>query len=141
VIGSRPGLEERYDADEYLVLDDDVRIVRVGPSLEARFGPFTGHVLWERLPGAQELYGPCFDEARRTGRSTELAVFYGAQLERLRATPGFEGLTVRVTSIRDLDVRTVETLAASLRAMESELAARASGPPGSPALSSPRALP
>lgn len=133
---------ERGDATaSYVVLDHDDRIVRVGPDLYDRFGPFVGQVIWQRIPGAEPLYGPYFDEARETGLPVETTVFYAAELKRLRATPSSGELTVHIDPIRGLDVRTLESLAESLRTMERELAARASGPPDPPALASPQARP
>ena len=129
------------DMVEYVVLDVDDLIVGVGPGLYDRVGPFVGQVLWQRIPGAEELYRPYFDEARRTGRPLEFTVFYAAELKRLRATPIGEELTVHIRRIRSLDVRTLETLAESLRTIESALAAPTFGRPGQPALASPQALP
>jgi hypothetical protein len=125
----------------YVVLDADDRIVRVGPGLYDRFGPFVGQVIWQRIPGAEPLYGPHFDEARTTGLPVETTVYYAAELKRLRATPSGSELTVHIDPIRGLDVRTLESLAESLRTMEHELAARAPGPHDPRALASPRARP
>lgn len=129
------------DGDDYVLLDPEDRIVRVGPALDAAMGPFVGHSLWERLPGAQSVYGPHFDEARRTGETVELTVFYAAELKRIRATPVGAELAVHVTRVRTLDVTSLGTLAASLREMTSELGARASSRPDRPAPASLRALP
>jgi hypothetical protein len=136
-----PAEDTRADRDDYIVLDAENRIVRVGPALHAAMSPFLGHVLWERLPGAEPLYSPHFDEARRTGAPVEFTVFYAAELKTIRATPVGEDLAVHVTRIRQLEVTTLGTLAASLRAMSSELAAPASEPPDRPAAASLRALP
>ena len=136
-----PTGEREAVAASYVVLDHDDRIVRVGPGLYERFGPFVGQVIWQRLPGAEPLYGPHFDEARLTGQSVETTVFYAAELKHLRATPSGAELTVHIDPIRGLDVRTLESLAESLRTMESELAARAYVPPDPPALASLPARP
>jgi hypothetical protein len=127
--------------DDYVLLDPEDRIVRVGPALDAAMGPFVGQSLWERLPGAQPVYGPRFDEARRTGETVEFTVFYAAQLKRIRATPVGAELVVHVTRIRELDVTSLGTLAASLREMTSELTDPRPGPPDRPAPASLRALP
>lgn len=50
--------------DAYVVLDDHDRIVHVSSALHSDVGHWAGHVLWDHLPGAREVYGPCFDEAR-----------------------------------------------------------------------------
>lgn len=132
--------EPQY-GDEYLVLDAEDRIVRVGPGLADAFDPFVGRVLWERLPGAEPLYRPHFDEARRTGRPVEFTVFYASELKHMRATPAGTELAVHVRRLRVLDVTTLGTLATSLREMTSELADRSPAPPDPPARGSLRALP
>ena len=132
---------DRSEADTtaFVVLDADDRILRVGPGLHDRFGAFVGQVLWGRLPGAEPLYGPHFEEARETCRTVEFTVYYAAELKRIRATPGAEDLTIHIWPIGVLDVRTLATLAESLQTMELELSDRASEPPGRPAPASPRA--
>jgi hypothetical protein len=102
------------------VLDADDRIVRVG------------RVLWERLPHAEPLYGPHFDEARRTGQPVEFTVFYAAEFKRIRAIPAGDELPVHVTRLRELGVTTLGTLSASLHAIASELADPSPRPPGRP---------
>ena len=44
--------------DAYLVLDDDDRITHVSARLHDDFGRWIGHVLWEHLPAARDVYGP-----------------------------------------------------------------------------------
>jgi hypothetical protein len=136
-----PKRDPEATATSYVVLDPDDRIVRVGAGLYDRFGPFVGQVIWLRIPGAEPLYGPHFDEARLSGQPVQTTVFYAAELKRLRATPSGRELIVHIDPIRDLDVRTLESLAESLRTMESELAARESVPRDRPALVSPPARP
>jgi hypothetical protein len=138
---SNPADRPEPAGDDYVLLDAEDRIVRVGPALDAAMGPFVGHPLWERLPGAQPLYGPHFEEARRTGETVEFTVFYAAQLKCIRATPIGAELAVHVTRVRTLDVTSLGTLAASLREMTSELADPRPGPPDPPAPASLRALP
>ena len=74
-------------ADTYLVLDDHDRIVSVSPRLHDDLGRWLGHVLWDHLPAAKEIYGPCFDEARASGQSVESVVFYSGRVKRLTAIP------------------------------------------------------
>jgi hypothetical protein len=71
----------------YVVLDELDRIVHVSSSLHAELGPRTGHVRWEHPPGAREIYGPCFTEARMSGPPVEAVVFYSRRLKRLTSDP------------------------------------------------------
>lgn len=68
-------------------------------------------------------------------------IFYGGRLARPRVVPTSESLTVYVTVLRELDVRTHATLAESLRAIEGELAGRESELPDPRSRASLRALP
>jgi hypothetical protein len=116
------------EGEDYLLLDEDDRIVRVGPALFESMSPFVGHVLWERIPHARELYKPHFDEARRAKRVVEFTSFYAAELKRIRAIPFGTDLTVYVERVRRLDVTTLETLEESLRAMTCALERQSSEP-------------
>jgi hypothetical protein len=127
--------------DAYLVLDDDDRIVHVSSRLHDDFGPWVGHVLWERLPAAREVYGPAFDEARTSGHPVESIVFYSGRVKRLTVIPGPDGLAVHVERLAEVDVTSLATLTASLAQIEAELAGRASALHGSPARASLQALP
>ena len=125
----------------YVVLDREDRIVQVGPDLQDQFAPFLGHVLWEHMPDAEPLYGPGFDEARRIGRTVEFAAFYRGRAKQLRAVPSGDTLAVHVERLAELDVRTLGTLAESLRRIEQELSAREREPHDPPAPASLQALP
>lgn len=127
--------------DDYYVLDADDRIVQVSGELHTRLDPFLGHTIWEASPGAQPLLGPSFAEARRSGRELELTSFYAGRLATRRIVPAGETLAVHVEVLVNLDVRTLGTLAASLRAIEGALAARRPARPGRRAAGSPQALP
>jgi hypothetical protein len=128
-------------AEDYLILDDEDRIVRVGPALFETMAPFVGHELWERIPHAKELYKPHFDEARGTRRPVEFTSYYAAELKLIRAIPSGSELTVRIERIQQLDVTTLKTLEESLRAMTCSLADRVSAQPGPRAHESLRVLP
>ena len=82
--------------DAYIVLDDEDRITHVSARLHDDFGRWIGHVLWEHLPGARDVYGPTFDEARTSGRPVESVVFYSGRVKRLTVIPGADGLAVHV---------------------------------------------
>jgi hypothetical protein len=127
--------------DAYLVLDDDDRITHVSARLHDDFGRWIGHVLWEHLPGARDVYGPTFDEARTSGSPVESVVFYSGRMKRLTVIPGPDGLAVHVEQLAQVDVTTLATLTASLAQIEAALAGRASGQLDSPARASLRALP
>jgi hypothetical protein len=128
-------------SDGYYVLDGDDRITSVVGNLRATLGPFVGHSVWEASPRAEPLFAPHFSRARETGEVVEFVSFYSRRLTNRRIVPTGETLTVHLTVLRELDVRTLETLTESLRAIEDELADRASGPPGRRALASLQALP
>jgi hypothetical protein len=123
------------------VLDTDDRIVAVRGGLEERLGCFLTHSFWEVSPGAEELFRPHFEEARRTQREVEFTEYYAGTLARRRVVPSGRTLTVYVTPLLELDVRTLTTLAESLRRIEAALAARAPARPAPPAPASLRALP
>ena len=127
--------------DAYLVLDDDDRITHVSARLHDDFGRWIGHVLWEHLPGARDVYGPTFDEARTSGNPVESVVFYSGRMKRLTVIPGPDGLAVHVEQLAQVDVTTLATLTASLAQIEAALAGRASAQPDSPTRASLRALP
>jgi hypothetical protein len=127
--------------DAYLVLDDDDRITHVSARLHDDFGRWIGHVLWEHLPGARDVYGPTFDEARTSGNPVESVVFYSGRMKRLTVIPGPDGLAVHVEQLAQVDITTLATLTASLAQIEAVLAGRASAQPDSPAHASLRALP
>lgn len=127
--------------DAYIVLDEEDRITHVSARLHDDFGRWTGHVLWEHLPGARDVYGPTFAEARASGRPVESVVFYSGRVKRLTVIPGPDGLAVHVERLAQVDVTTLATLTASLAQIEAALAGRASAQPDSPARASLRALP
>lgn len=125
----------------YIVLDDDDRVVYVGADLSETAGKWIGHVLWDHLPQAADVYGPCFEEARAKGHAVECTVFYSGRVKRLIAIPAGDGLAVHVERLAELDVRTLGTLTASLRQIEAELAGRASEQRDRPVHASLQALP
>jgi hypothetical protein len=98
-------------------------------------------VLWDHLPGAREIYGPCFDEARSSGQPVESVVFYSGQVKRLTVIPAADGLAVHVERLAELDVTSLGTLTRSLLQIEAALAGRASGRHDRRAPGSLRALP
>jgi hypothetical protein len=128
-------------ADTYVVLDDDDRIVSVSPRLHDDLSHWLGHVLWDHLPAAKRVYGPCFEDARASGTPVTSVVFYSGRVKRLTAIPASDGLAVHVEVLADLDVTTLGTLTRSLERVEGALAGRAFARPDRPARGSLRALP
>lgn len=136
------GPEEAPPAEAQIVLDEEDRIVRVGKDdVAKRFAAFVGHVLWERLPGAEPLLGPGFDQARTTGRPVTFTTFYAGRVRTYHVVPAGNHLAVTAERGLRVDATTLATLARSLRAIEAELGARAHAPPGRPAPESRQALP
>ena len=107
----------------FFVLDADDCIVQVGEESPRRMARFLGHSLWEYLPQAEFLVRPHFDEARHTEREVEATIFYAGGTLDLRIVPSAGNLAVHSTRRTELNVRTLGTLAESLRLIEAELAA------------------
>lgn len=108
----------------FFVVDADDRIVQVGEEYRESMARFLGHSLWEYLPRAESLFRPHFDEARETGHEVETTVFYAGGTVDLRIVPSAWNLAVHSTRRTELNVRTLGTLAESLRLIEAELTAR-----------------
>jgi hypothetical protein len=109
----------------FFVLDEDDRILQVSEEYHETMGKYLGCSVWEFLPRAEQVLRPHFGEARSTGAVVERTVFYAGGTVDLRIVPSGGSLTVHVSGRTQLDVRTLGTLAASLRKIEAELAARA----------------
>lgn len=112
----------------YFVLDDHDRVVHLSREFHDTRGRGVGHVIWDHLPRAREIYGPFFAEARATGRPVETTIFYAGRLKRLLAIPGGDGLAVHVENLAELDVTSLATLTRSLERLDAVLADRASEP-------------
>lgn len=128
-------------SDLYVVLDGEDRLSYVSAGLQAELGRWIGHVLWDHLPGAREVYGPCFDAARASGEPVEQLVYYSGRVKRLTAIPALDGLAVHVERLATLDVRTLGTLAESLERIAEALGAPEPVRHDSRAPASLRALP
>jgi hypothetical protein len=111
--------------DAGFVVDGEDRIVQVAEEDRETIGRYLGHPLWTYLSGADEVLTPYFDEARASGDLVESTVFYAGGTYDVRVEPSGSTLAVRLTRRTELDVRTLATLAESLRSIEAELAARA----------------
>lgn len=108
----------------FFVLDADDRIVQVGEEYRESMARFLGHSLWEYLPQAELLVRPHLEQARQSGCEVEATVFYAGGTVDLRIVPSAGNLAVHSTRRTELNVRTLGTLAESLRLIEAELAAR-----------------
>lgn len=129
------------EVPRFFVLDAGDRIVQVSERYHENMGRLLGHPLWEYLPRAEFLFRPHLEEARRTGRPVESTIFYAGRTVDLRIVPSGESLTIHPKSRTELNVRTLATLAESLRQIEAELDAREPGRHDQPAPGSLQALP
>jgi hypothetical protein len=127
--------------DTYVVLDDDDRIGHVSAPFHDTMGHWLGHVLWDHLPGAREVYGPHFEDARRTQLPVVALVFYAGRVKRLTIIPAADGLAVHVERLEALDLTTLGTLTRSLERIERVLADPACAQPDRRSPASLRALP
>jgi hypothetical protein len=127
--------------DLRFVVDGDDRIVQVADEHRATMARYLGHPLWIYLPGSESLLTPIFEEARETQEIVESTVFYAGGTVDVRVRPSGTDLAVRLRRRTELNVRTLATLARSLRTIEAELAARERERLDRRALASPRALP
>ena len=125
----------------FFVLDPDDRIVQVSDDYHRSMARFLGHPLWEYIPRAELLFRPHLEAARRTGQEIDTTVFYAGGTLDVRVVPSGLSLTVYTTRRTELNVRTLGTLAESLRSIEEELDARAPALHDRPALASLPALP
>ena len=125
---------------DYYVLDARDRIVHASAGCEW-MRRFLGHEVWECMPLAEIIFRPRFEEARRAAHEVEFRVFYAGALSQIRAVPAGSDLTVFVTHLENLNVRTLATLTASLRRIEAALETQASAPLDLRAPASPQALP
>ena len=123
------------------VVDGKDRIVRVLHADDGKMPRFLGHTVWTYLPGAEPVLEPLFEEARDTGETLEVPVFYAGGTVDASIAPAGRALTVRLTRRTELNVRTLATLARSLRTIEEELSAREPVQRDRPAPASPQALP
>jgi len=124
-----------------IVVDRDDRIVRVDEASRDAAAPYLGHSLWTYLPEARPLLGPYLDEARETADAVESTIFYAGGSVDVRVVPLGACLAVQLERRTELDLSTLGTLAASLRSIEAELAAREHVRRDRPAPASPQALP
>jgi len=100
--------------DPHLVLDEEYRIVEVGPAAQAEYGSLRGQRLWEVFPGSRPLFEPYYEKARTTGQPVEFVQFYNGRVSRLRAVAHGPMLHVNWEKIYRLHTLTLEGLRTSL---------------------------
>jgi hypothetical protein len=127
--------------DLQFVVDGDDGIIQVAEEHRATMARYLGHPLWIYLPGSEAVLSPIFEEARESGSVIESTVFYAGGTVDVRAAPTGATLAVQLRRRTELNVRTLATLARSLRTIEAELAAREHERRDRRAPASPRALP
>lgn len=125
----------------YFVLSPEDEIVHVSEALHGQMGRFVGHSLWVKMPSAELIFRPYFQEARQTGRELEFAAFYAGGTIRMRVVPSGQSLTVYPTRLSELNLRTLATLTESLEKIVSELAAQVPAQVDQPVRGSLQALP
>jgi len=108
----------------YIVLDDQLRIVEVGPAAQAGFGPLCGRRLLDCFAGSRPLFLPYLEEAQRTGRVVEFAQYFDGYVADLKVVPNGRTLTVSWEALQILDFLTLDGLRASLRSVLDTLRAR-----------------
>jgi hypothetical protein len=111
--------------DLRFVVDGEDRVVQVAEESRDTLGRYLGHPLWTYLQGADEILTPYFDEARASGDVVESTVFYAGGTYDVSVEPSGSDLRVQLARRTELDVKTLATLAESLRTIEAQLAARA----------------
>jgi len=97
-----------------IVVDEEFRIVDVGPGAEARFGPLLGRILWECFTGSEHLFRPYYERAWRTGRPEEFVQFYNGFVTRVRAARRGDLLALWWHRLHVIDVLTLDDLGASI---------------------------
>ena len=102
------------EQDQFLVLDDEFRIVEVGPAARATFGPVLGKNAFDAFPDSEPLFRPYYERAARTGQAVEFATFYNGYVLHLRVTPEGSRLVVSWTELARLDLLTLAGLFESL---------------------------
>jgi len=99
----------------FVVLDAGDRIVGVGPHAESQFGPLVGSVMWDCFPGAEPLFKPYYDQARRSGECIEFVQYYDGYVARVRAAPRTgDELEVSWEQLTRIDTTTLGALSDSL---------------------------
>jgi len=106
----------------YAVLDEDDRVVEVGPYAPAVFKSRLGERVQDIFPETEALYRPYYERARRTGTVVEFAQYANGHVSLIKIVPAQGRLTVSWDLIGLVDVMTLEGLKSSLAAAVAALA-------------------
>ncbi len=99
----------------FLVLDEEYRIVEVGPAAEATFAPLIGQIVFDCFADARGLYQPYYERARATGKIVEFAQYYDGYVMVIKAEPVEDGrLAVAWEILGMLDTMNLDALRLSL---------------------------
>jgi hypothetical protein len=99
---------------QWIVLDEEDRIVDVSENAVDVFGPLKGESLWETFPSARAVFAPYCERARRTGEVVELVKFFEGTLKHVRYTPEGSRVIAIWENLASVDVSSVESLRHSL---------------------------
>lgn len=111
-------------ATPYAVLDEQFRVVEVGPAAPAGLRPLCGQHLLDCFPGSRPLFLPYLEEAQRTGRIVKFAQYFDGYVAHLEVVPTGSTLTLSWERLEILDFLTIDGLRASLRSVLDTLRAR-----------------
>lgn len=107
---------------QWIVLDEDNRIVDVSATAEPVFAPLLGESLWDKFPEAAAVFAPYCERARQTGEVVELVKFFAGTLKRIRYAPDGPRVTAIWENLASVDVSSVESLRESLLEIADALA-------------------
>jgi hypothetical protein len=99
-----------------VVLDEEDRVVEVGPHAPAIVKSLLGERAQDIFPETEALYRPYYARARRTGAVVEFAQYSNGHVSLIKIVPARRRLTVSWELIGFIDVMTLEGLQASLAA-------------------------
>jgi hypothetical protein len=99
---------------QWIILDEEDRIVDVSDNAVDVFGPLKGQSLWETFPKAREVFAPYCQRARATGEVVELVKFFEGTLKHIRYTPQGARVLAIWENLATVDVSSVESLRHSL---------------------------
>ena len=106
----------------FAVLDDDDRVVEVGPHAPAVFKSRLGERVRDIFPETEAVYRPYYERARRTRAVVEFAQYSNGHVSLIKIVPAQRRLTVSWELIGFVDVMTLEGLKSSLAAAVAALA-------------------
>lgn len=101
----------------FVVLDEEYRIVEVGPFAAAGLGPLAGQILWECFPGSERLFRPYYEQARGTGKPVEFVQYYNGHVVELHVEPRGVLLDVYWRGLHVIDALTLDRLERSITRM------------------------